>query len=289
MLPYAIGDRRELPLRRSLFHYCTIDTLESILTNGTLRFQSLQYVDDPQESEIYGSERMGRVGFVSCWTATLNESIPMWREYTGCNHSSIRIEISSELFDEIADDESLNTASKIREEQDFAISPPYKPVLFPITYTSDASLLKPKLVSEIRQVCECGKQVTAWSMNTQLLGRFKNIAWAEQHEWRFLLIALPMEVHRQHQNGDFFHVGDNASILSAEENDSPILAAMKDAIENVPLPSQHIDFPIDIRRFDPLSITLHPNISEQDRQRVNALKDRFHLNSAVRNSELRFR
>lgn len=276
-------------MRRSLFHYCTIDTLEAILTNGTLRFQSLQSVDDPQEAEIYGSERMGRVGFVSCWTDTPNESIPMWREYTGCNHDSIRIETSSELFNEIVDDESLNITSKIREEQDFAISPPYKPVLFPITYTSDASLLKPKLVSENRQVCECGKQTASWSMNTQLLGRFKNMAWAEQHEWRFLLIAVPMGIHRQHQNGDFFHTGDNASILSVEENNNLILAAMKDAIENIPLPSQYIDFPIGIKKFGPLSITLHPNISEQDRQRVNVLKGRFHLNSAVRNSELRFR
>lgn len=276
-------------MKRSLFHYCTIDTLEAILTNETLRFQSLQYVDDPQESEIYGSERMGRVGFVSCWTDTPNESIPMWRDYIGCNRDSIRIETSSELFDEIVDDESLKIASKIQKEQDFSISPPYKPVLFPITYTSDASLLKPKLMSENKQVCECGKQVASWSMNTQLLGRFKNMAWAEQHEWRFLLIAVPTEMHRRHRNGDFLSAGDNTSIPSIEENNHRILAAMKDAIENIALPSQHIDFPIDIKKFGPLSITLHPNISEQDRHRVNVLKDRFHLNSTVRNSELRFR
>jgi hypothetical protein len=276
-------------MKRSLFHYCTIDTLEAILEHKTLRFKSLEFVDDPQEAEIYGSERMGRVGFVSCWTDTPNESIPMWREYTGCDHASIRIEASSELFDEITPDHAMDTAAKIREVWDFSISPPYKPVLFPITYTNDELLLKPKLMSENKQECECGRKTESWSMNTQLLGRFKNTAWAEQHEWRFLLVALPMEVHRRHQDGDFFNTADKTSILSAEENNNAILGAMKDAIENVPLPSEYIDFPIDIKKFGPISITLHPNISQQDRQRINRLSDRFHLDSAVRNSELRFR
>jgi hypothetical protein len=98
-----------------------------------------------------------------------------------------------------------------------------------------------------------------------------------------------MEVHRRHQDGDFFNTDDKTSILSAEENNNAILGAMKDAIENVPLPSEYIDFPIDIKKFGPISITLHPNISQQDRQRINRLSDRFHLDSAVRNSELRFR
>ena len=130
---------------RSLFHYCTIDTLKSILTHATLRFQSLQYVDDPQEVEIYGSARGGRFAFVSCWTDTANESISMWREYTGNDQDSIRIETTSELFDSLPSDNALNTAAVLREKCDFAISPPYKPVLFPVTYTYDESLLRPHL------------------------------------------------------------------------------------------------------------------------------------------------
>lgn len=275
-------------MKRSLFHYSTIDTLEAILTHKTLRFQSLEYVDDPQEAEIYGSERMGRVGFVSCWTDTPSESIPMWREYTGGDCDSIRIETSSELFDEITENEAFEIGSTIRAEQDFSISPPYKPVIFPITYTSDRLLLKPKLMHKSQQICEGDRRTESWTMNTELLGRFKNMAWSEQHEWRFLLIAIPMEVHRRNQNGNFLKGGDSGSLLSIEESNNMILDATKDAIENIPLPSKYVDFPVNIKKFGPFSITLHPNISEQGRQRVSDLANCFHLNCSVRNSELRF-
>jgi hypothetical protein len=268
-----------MTVKRPLFHYCTIDTLRSILTNSTLRFQSLQCVDDPQEAEIYGSERMGRVGFVSCWTDTADESIPMWREYTGSNQDSIRIETTSELFDGEPADKALNTASVLCDKYDFAISPPYKPVLFPVTYTYDESLLRPHLMTKNKRVCECGNQQASWSMNTRLLGRFKSMAWSTQQEWRFLLIALPMEFHRQHLHGDFLAAGNTDAIFAAE----------KEAIETISLPSPYIDYPIDTATFGPISITLHPNMTELGLRKLEGITHQFNLTSTVMNSELRFR
>ena len=69
-----------------LYHYCSIEKLELILKNKTFRFSSLGVVDDSEESLTADFDDIGRCCFVSCWTDLQQESVEMWRTYTGDNN-----------------------------------------------------------------------------------------------------------------------------------------------------------------------------------------------------------
>ena len=69
-----------------IHHYTNIETLSLILKNRTLRFNRLDRVDDPEESNfISNGVNLGPYTFVSCWTEAKEESIPMWKMYTKKN------------------------------------------------------------------------------------------------------------------------------------------------------------------------------------------------------------
>ena len=68
-------------MRTIIHHYTNIDVLALILKNQTLRFNRLDQVDDPEESNfVSNGVNIGPYAFVSCWTE--EESIPMWKIYT---------------------------------------------------------------------------------------------------------------------------------------------------------------------------------------------------------------
>ncbi len=63
-----------------IYHYTNIDVLALMLKNRTLRFNRLDHVDDPEESNfISNGVNLGPYTFVSCWTEAKEESR---REYT---------------------------------------------------------------------------------------------------------------------------------------------------------------------------------------------------------------
>lgn len=66
-----------------LYHYCSVETFELIMRNKTFRFSSLGVVDDMEESMTSDYEDIGKICFVSCWTDLEQESVEMWRTYTG--------------------------------------------------------------------------------------------------------------------------------------------------------------------------------------------------------------
>ena len=65
-----------------IHHYSNIEVLSLILKNRTLRFNRLDRVDDPEESNfISNGVNLGPYTFVSCWTEAKEESVPMWKMY----------------------------------------------------------------------------------------------------------------------------------------------------------------------------------------------------------------
>ncbi len=64
-----------------LFHYTTIDVLELILKNRTIRFNALFKMDDWQEQYSAHGPAQGRHYFISSWTSQEAENPRMWREY----------------------------------------------------------------------------------------------------------------------------------------------------------------------------------------------------------------
>ena len=61
-----------------LYHYTNIESLALILKNRTIRFNSLDKMDDLQETMTADVENAGRFTYVSCWTADVKENIALW-------------------------------------------------------------------------------------------------------------------------------------------------------------------------------------------------------------------
>jgi hypothetical protein len=70
-----------MTLDNKFFHYTDLRTLALILQNGTIRFNRLDKVDDIEETERFGLFYLSKYIFVSCWTYSNDEIIPMWDRY----------------------------------------------------------------------------------------------------------------------------------------------------------------------------------------------------------------
>lgn len=75
-----------------LYHYTDIEALALILKNRTIRFNSLNKMDDLQEQETGDIKNIGQFCYVSSWTEDDIESIPMWNIYSSLN-AGVRIKL----------------------------------------------------------------------------------------------------------------------------------------------------------------------------------------------------
>ena len=75
-----------------LYHYTSIETLALILKNRTIRFNSLDKMDDLQEQKTADLQNIGQFCYISSWTDDDTESIPMWNMYASLN-LGVRIKI----------------------------------------------------------------------------------------------------------------------------------------------------------------------------------------------------
>lgn len=190
-----------------LYHYASIDTLALILHNRTMRFSRLDKVDDPQEQRSADSQNLGKMKFVSCWTSSDEESIPMWREYAGAecgvriqmkSHPFKRYSVSTESLSKLSSDAVLNTPGgkfdglQLPLEDFWDKKYHFKEMarsvemLHEVQYTKDKSLLFPEVIRS------CGN---GWvEADLSALGIHKATAWSYQREWRYVLTAVPVGI-----------------------------------------------------------------------------------------------
>ena len=82
-----------------IYHYTSIDSLALILKNRTLRFSRLDRVDDLEEARVEQNQYdLSKFLFVSCWTENGEESIPLWKMYSG-GAGGVRIGVDKEMFE----------------------------------------------------------------------------------------------------------------------------------------------------------------------------------------------
>ena len=81
-----------MPDTEYLFHYTNVEALALILKNRTIRFSSLDRMDDLQEKESSDLQNAGQFCYVSSWTDDVSESIPMWNMYASMNYG-VRIKL----------------------------------------------------------------------------------------------------------------------------------------------------------------------------------------------------
>ena len=92
-----------------LYHYTSIETLAIILKNHTIRFNSLDKMDDLQEQQTADIKNIGQFCYISSWTDDATESIPMWNMYASLN-LGVRIKLRKDpfkIYDNTADAEKL--------------------------------------------------------------------------------------------------------------------------------------------------------------------------------------
>jgi|SRR5690554_1513591 len=191
-----------------LYHYTSIEGLANILSSKQIRFSRLDLLDDLTEGESLDPVDWRQFYFVSCWTSSEQESIPLWHMYTG-NMKGVRLKLPGEMFrlyeldletvpravqlfdpDLVRNNLSGKFLSylpyaRLHTEHYFVTPPSFKNDWWPlqVVYTDEENLLKQKLI-------EYDAKSDKSSLNAYELGKYKSLVWSFQEEWRFRIFCF---------------------------------------------------------------------------------------------------
>lgn len=264
-----------------LYHYTSIDTLALILKNRSIRFNSLDRMDDLQEKESKDVKNIGQFVYVSAWTSEEQESIPMWNMYSSMN-AGVRIrlernpffvyenkaqELQKVLKMPVVDNTQGNpvlsyvSLAEMFEKGFYCVQAFGGAILHKVKYTQDREKLYPQLLSVN------GEQ---WSIALGEMGKYKNTHWDFQKEWRYILQILPLNLN---QNIDllglYFQVMANR---------------IKAGIEKQLFP--YYDMKLDDRAFASMEITASPRLSPGNRAILETLLARYNPTALFKRSSL---
>jgi hypothetical protein len=238
-----------------LYHYTSINNFALILKNRTIRFSCLENLNDLTEGETSDLGRFGRYVFVSCWTETPDEHIPLWNMYTP-SMAGVRIKLPSDPVEryEFIGDKSKGTFgyypnSIVPEEEILAKNYMVYPASFKlhkVEYTDDATLLKPTIYK---------KTSGGESFQLALLGKHKPKEWLFEQEWRYSFWIVPS-----------IPVDPSDKYYSKRH-----LRAVRSAINAKELPINQFFLKINDKAFEQMEVILGPKHTEGDIIMVDAL------------------
>lgn len=267
-----------------LYHYTNIETLALILKNRTIRFNSLDRMDDLQENMTADLENAGKFVFVSCWTDDEKESIPMWNMYASLKQG-VRIRLKTAPFKVYS-----NTADDLRKVSKFPVkdvtggnltktiiplaemlskgyvvtegmTPDSGFLLHKIVYTDAQEKLYPLIVTEKE-----GK----FSVSLNKLGVYKNTSWSFQNEWRYILHILPLNMNQ-----------------SPDQSEKESLElANKIRTDRAVQPFRFYDMVIADEAFSDMQITMSPEISPGSKVIAESLIKEFNPNAKLLESAI---
>lgn len=263
-----------------IYHYTNLESLALILKNKTIRFNRLDKVDDLEEGNV---ESLGvkfcKYVFVSCWTETEEESIPLWKLYGG-EYGGIRISLEQKMFKEyvvsdlkIGNMQSKGVVLSKIPPQDM-INPAF--YFIPIQdYENDMFYRHVRYVDNITSFTKDAIRIDNihgdrgdMHVTTKIFGYYKNIRWQFQDEVRFVLCALPINPMLE---------GGNPEISSI---------VMQSLLGNKSLPFHYYDMSLKDDAFDNLEITLSPSATEAQKLIVQALIEKYAPNAKLKESAL---
>lgn len=251
-----------------LFQYTSIDSLEKILTSRKLRFSRLDTVNDPEEATASDVPLASSSVFVSCWSGTEGEQIPMWAMY-GQNFGGVRIRLPANMFSGrnepivfekggallmVDSWHSITRELPAMGTNSCAIIGPNK-----VYYSDDPAFRNRKLVY---------RQEGMAHFYPYDLGMAKGTHWAYEQEWRFKIAALPFEA----QFPDDEYLNKVAVDLAAYPVDATALL-----------------IPLDPSTFDELEVTLGPKADDAAFGRVKSLLATHAPRATVTRSQVRIR
>lgn len=264
-----------------LYHYTSLETLALILKNRTIRFNSLDKMDDLQEKETADIKNIGQFFYISSWTEDATESIPMWNMYASLN-SGIRIKLRKnpfKLYENTVENLSTIIHTPVQDNNGgkplLSIIPLAEmfakgfttpqvmahDLLRKVEYTDDKDKLYPKILSV---------NGDHFTIAMGELGRYKNLHWSFQSEWRYILNILPINL--------------NQSVESSMKDFQLVANKLLMGIEKQPFP--HYDMVIADDAFTDMEITLSPRISAGNRIIVQSLVDKYNPAAVLCDSSL---
>lgn len=251
-----------------IFHYTNLDTLEKILTNRTLRFSRVDTFDDGQEARAFPGE-LAKKFYASCWTTDDRDNPFAWRYFYTMRDTDqtkrVRIAVRKKPFRYYRQGVRSDDGRVGLLNQDRA-----RPFRFLDVHTDQYS------VSRMNRMLAdwFGRQVSYvddvesfyrdriihgpdGSLTLQHVPDFathKEKDWAEQAEYRFVLMAGP----RTPGVG----TGDESS-MGVDESLSAMIGEAR-AIKQCRFPDiDYIDMPISLDAISDISVLLGPLFSPQ--------------------------
>lgn len=264
----------------TIYHYTTIDSLAMIMNSRSIKFNRLDKVDDIEERVESKNVRLWQYMFVSCWTESSEESIPLWRMYSGNSHG-VRIGMDVDMFEDYLVDKNVvpqgipcegrwvgKIPAKDLFRNDYFIIPSTViqredggDTLFycHVDYVDD---VEEKTKNVYQTTIPDDKPVFS-TISFGEVGKYKNKRWAFQEESRFRLVILPINLNQR----------DPYIVSNAIDN-------------SVPVPISEYYMKLRQEALNNINITLHPNATVSDRVIVEGLCEKYARNASIKPSEL---
>jgi hypothetical protein len=255
-------------LPTALYQYTSIDSLGKILASRSLRFSRLDTVNDPEEAIASDVPMAASSVFVSCWSSTKVEQIPMWSMY-GQNFCGVRIRLPTNMF--LGRREPMvfeKGGALVTVDSQYAIvrkAPAMQThgcsIIGPnkIYYSDDSAYRARKLVHRHGQTA---------SYYPYDLGMVKATHWSYEQEWRFKIAALSFEA--QFPNDAYF-------------NEVTIDFA------NYPVETAVLFVPLDATAVDEMEVTVGPKIDKLAIKDVEKILEQHAPRATMTRSQLRIR
>lgn len=230
-----------------LYQYTSVESLERILASHTLRFSRLDTVNDPEEATASDVPFASSSVFVSCWSGTEAEQIPMWSMY-GHNFGGVRIRLPTNMF--AGREESIifeKGGALLTVDSWYSIG--RKP---PAMVTTGRSIIGPNKVYYSDDPAFRNRKLVYRQGGTAHfypydLGMVKGTHWTYEQEWRFKIAALGFEA--EFPDDEYFNE------VTLNLADYPVEAAA-------------LFIPLDPSVFDELEVTLGPKVDRAAANRV---------------------
>ncbi len=238
-----------------LYHYTSIETLSIILNDKKLRFNRVDKVNDFEEVKIDDLPHMKENIFVSCWTESDEESIPLWHLYAS-RTKGVRLGLPANMF------KRGSKSYEIEDGRSRAIN------IYSLDTTVNRNEFKqwiPFIIGPISVNYSIDNIVNIKKrehIDITKIGTVKLNHWAFEKETRFLII--PDVFWNPQTNG--FEVNDDYA--------------------KVPVADEFVDIPLDENVLNSIEITMGPGTSEPELIIVDSLICRFTTNGKIRRSRL---
>lgn len=263
-----------------IYHYTSLDNLALILSHRTLRFNRLDRMDDPCERRFFSiGLDWSPYTYVSCWTETHEENIPLWHMYAK-EGVGVRICLDKDCIDW---ENVLLSGFRLLDKQ--IKQPPGKNsgIIHGIEYNPFSiygGIGVENCYHQIKYIDETHfdsnvriggghtliNKELAQNEFQKYIGLYKDKKWAFQNETRFRLFCVPK--------------------YSEEETAISFETFQQIVSQKCHNPFLYIDLPLKETSFENMEITFGPNASESTITLLKLLKKEFAPSATLRPSIL---